>query len=79
MEKKVKLMWDFRGTGSEQTAIHHEHHLEEFIETHNLGQKETGVQTLSEDYSFSYMIIEEEHMLLVRDALRPNRAGWVEM
>ncbi len=30
MERKIKLIWDFRGPASAKTAEHHEIHLKEF-------------------------------------------------
>ncbi|HRP52668.1 MAG TPA: hypothetical protein PLI97_04090 [Fluviicola sp.] len=77
--KKVKLIWDFRGDDAIKTAEHHEHHLEEYIEMKQLKNRLTGVDILSEVYANAYMIVDEEEVIGVRDALRPHRGEWVEI
>ncbi len=79
MLRKVKLIWDFRGSDSEERARRHGHHLEEYLEGKKLGYRMTGMKTESEDFSYSYMIVEEDEMKSFRDALRPTRGGWIEL
>lgn len=77
--KKLKLIWDFRGPDAQKTAQHHEIHLKEFIRNKNLLNEITGVEEFSELYSIAYMIINEDEMISVRDALRPHRGEWYEV
>jgi hypothetical protein len=36
VSKKIKIIWDFYGDKAEKTAQHHEIHLKEFMEKHQL-------------------------------------------
>ncbi|QCX52617.1 hypothetical protein [Elizabethkingia sp. JS20170427COW] len=74
--KKIKMIWDFRGMDAQKIAEHHVHHLEEFIEREHLQNHIFGVENFSEMYSIAFMVVEESEMIMVRDALRPNRAEW---
>lgn len=73
MNRKIKLIWDFRGPAAEKTAEHHEKHLKEFIAFEKLDLDKTGYQHINEMYSFAYMVVEESNMIAVRDALKPHR------
>ena len=74
MNRKIKLIWDFRGPAAEKTAEHHEKHLKEFIAFEKLDLDITGYQHINEMYSFAYMVVEELNMIAMRDALKPHRA-----
>ena len=74
MNRKIKLIWDFRGPTAEKTAEHHEKHLKEFIAFEKLDLDITGYQHINEMYSFAYMVVEESNMIAMRDALKPHRA-----
>lgn len=78
MEKKLRLIWDFRGPDAQKTAEHHEIHLKEFIQAEKLMNKITGVETISEMYSVAYLVVDENEMIAVRDALKPHRGEWYE-
>ncbi len=73
MNRKIKLIWDFRGPAAEKTAEHHEKHLKEFIAFEKLDLDITGYQHINEMYSFAYMVVEESNMIAMRDALKPHR------
>jgi len=73
MQKKIKLIWDFRGTAAEKTAQHHEIHLKEFIEKENLQLDITGFEVKNELHSIAYMVVYQEDMIMVRDLLKPHR------
>ena len=79
MEKKLKLIWDFRGPDAQKTAEHHEIHLKEFIRKESLQNEITGVEVLSDMYSVAYLVVNESEMISVRDALRPHRGEWYEL
>ena len=74
--KRIKLIWDFRGMDGHQTALHHEIHLNEFAEREELKNTKCGVEQINDIYSFAYMLVEENDMLKVRDALIPQRGEW---
>jgi hypothetical protein len=73
MSRKIKLIWDFRGPASAKTAEHHEIHLKEYIAIEKLSIDITGFQILNEMYAIAFMVVMEENMITVRDALKPHR------
>jgi len=73
MSRKIKLIWDFRGSASEKTAEHHEIHLKEYIAIEELPLNITGFEIINEMYAIAYMVVAEENMIQVRDALKPHR------
>jgi hypothetical protein len=73
MERKIKLIWDFRGPAAAKTAEHHEIHLKEFIAIEELALKITGFEILNEMYAIAYMVVTDNYMITVRDALKPHR------
>jgi len=73
VNRKIKLIWDFRGPAAEKTAEHHEKHLKEFIAFEKLELDITGYQHINEMYSLAYMVVEESKMITMRDALKPHR------
>ena len=74
MSRKIKLIWDFRGPASEQTAKHHDIHLKEFLDKENYSLKISGYESINEMYAIAFVVVEEADMLTFRDALRPHRA-----
>jgi len=72
--RKIKLIWDFRGPAAEKTAAHHEVHLKEFLHSENLSLDITGMTRINEMHSLAFLVVEENEMLKVRDALKPHRA-----
>ncbi len=73
MTRKIKLIWDFRGSTAGKTAEHHEKHLKEFIAFEKLDLEITGYQHINDMHSFAYMVVEESNMITMRDALKPHR------
>lgn len=73
MSRKIKLIWDFRGTVAAKTAEHHEVHLKEFIQKEKLDLDITGFKIIDEMYALAFMVVNEEDMIIVRDALKPHR------
>ena len=78
MQRKIKLIWDFRGPDAAKTAEHHEIHLKEYIESKKLPLNITGFQVINELYSIAYMVVTDENMIVVRDALKPHRGELFE-
>ncbi|MBT8385633.1 MAG: hypothetical protein KJO83_07960 [Bacteroidia bacterium] len=73
MNRKIKLLWDFRGPDSFKIAEHHCIHLKEFSETENLGFYEVNTMQLNVHHSTAFIVVDEKDMLRYRDALRPHR------
>jgi hypothetical protein len=73
MSRKIKLIWDFRGPASAKTAEHHEIHLKEYIAIEKLPLNITGFEAQGEMLAIAYMVVTDEHMIQVRDALKPHR------
>ncbi|WP_430905829.1 hypothetical protein [Maribacter sp. 2-571] len=73
MNRKIKLIWDFRGPAAAKTAEHHEKHLKEFIAAESTSLNITGHTHFGEFHSIAYMVVAENEMIAVRDALKPHR------
>lgn len=73
MDRKIKLIWDFRGPDSATTAEHHEIHLKEYLIANNYSLQITGFQILNEMHTTAFMVVEENDMIRFRDVLKPHR------
>lgn len=73
MSRKIRLIWDFRGPAATKTAEHHEVHLKEFIIAEKLPINITGFKIIDEMYAIAFMVVTDENMIMVRDALKPHR------
>ncbi|GAA0726979.1 hypothetical protein GCM10009430_34560 [Aquimarina litoralis] len=73
MERKLKLIWDFRGPSAQKTAEHHVIHLKEYISIEKLSLNITGFQEINEFHSIAFMVVTDSEMKPVRDALKPHR------
>lgn len=71
--RKIKLIWDFRGEASAKTAEHHEIHLKEYIVIQKLPINITGFEIKNEIHAIAFMVVTDEIMIQVRDALKPHR------
>lgn len=71
-QKKLKLIWDFRGPDSARTAEHHAIHLKEYADNNNLSLP-SGFEAIKPDHHIAYLVVNESEMRPVRDALRPHR------
>lgn len=78
MNRTIKLIWDFKGEDAEQTAKHHVIHLKEFASKENLTKNEAGIEKLNDSHTIAYMLVKENEVFSVRDALIPHRAEIVE-
>lgn len=73
MSRKIKLIWDFRGPAAAKTAEHHEIHLKEYIAIENFPINITGFEIQGEMQAIAFMVVTDENMIQVRDALKPHR------
>jgi len=71
--RQIKLIWDFRGEASTKTAEHHEIHLKEYISIEKLPLNITGFEIKNEMHAIAFMVVTDENMISVRDALKPHR------
>ena len=78
MSRRIKLIWDFRGPASSKIAEHHEIHLKEFIIAEQLPINITGFEIYNEMYAIAFMVVSDENMIAVRDALKPHRGELFE-
>jgi hypothetical protein len=73
MSRQTKLIWDFLGEVAAKTAEHHEIHLKEYIQIEKFEINITGFEIINELHSIAYMVVSDENMIQVRDALKPHR------
>lgn len=78
MSRQIKLIWDFRGPASAKTAEHHEIHLKEYIAIEKLQLNITGFKIQNEMQAIAFMVVTDENMIQVRDALKPHRGELYE-
>ena len=71
--RQIKLIWDFKGSVAENTAQHHEIHLKEYIISEKIDLNITGFEVINEMHSIAFMVVTEQNMITVRDALKPHR------
>ena len=73
LDRKIKLIWDFRGPQAARTAEHYQKHLAEFITLEELKHDISGFEHFSDMHSIAYLVVAEFEMKDVREILRPNR------
>lgn len=71
--RQLKLIWDFKGPDGAKTAQHHAIHLKEFTQANHYDHLITGSEVLHEMHAIAYMIVPEDEMASLRDALKPHR------
>ncbi|NRA91325.1 MAG: hypothetical protein HRU26_01345 [Psychroserpens sp.] len=71
--RKLKLIWDFRGPDALKIAEHHNIHLKEYITQNQLDISITGFETLNDLHAIAYLVVDEDSMRPIRDALKPHR------
>ena len=73
MSRQIKLIWDFRGPVAAKIAAHHEIHLKEYILSEKLPLNITGFEAFGEMHAIAFMVVTDDFMIPVRDALKPHR------
>ena len=76
--KKIKLIWDFRGPDAAKIAEHHEIHLKEYITLEKISLNITGFEVVNELHAIAFMVVTEDTMIAVRDALKPHRGVYCD-
>jgi hypothetical protein len=78
MARQIKLIWDFRGSASAKTAEHHLIHLKEYIAMEQLPLPTSGFEVITEMHAIAYVVVTDEHMIQLRDTLKPHRGELYE-
>ncbi len=73
LDRKIKLIWDFRGPAAKKTAEHYVIHLKEYIFNEELKYDIVNSKDINEMHSLVYLVVAEFEMPQVRDDLRPHR------
>ncbi len=73
MNRKIKLLWDFRGPDAKETAKHHTIHLKEFAVIENLTYHDVDIHELNPMLCSAFITVNEKDMKVFRDALKPHR------
>jgi hypothetical protein len=73
LSKKIKLIWDFIGEDSFETAKHHCVHLKEFAEKENLTYHQIESAKVNDFKALAFITVNEIDMKTFRDALKPHR------
>lgn len=78
MDKRIKLIWDFRGANAMPIAKHHAIHLTEYAETENLQNTIVGDEAITPMHHVAFMIVEQSLMDKLRETLKPTRGQMYE-
>lgn len=78
MNRRLKLIWDFRGSDSQKTAEHQAIHLEEFAKREKLHFYKVNFSKISEMHAIAFIIVDKVDMKIFRDALKPHRGEVAE-
>jgi hypothetical protein len=73
LNRKLKLIWDFKGSTSQKTAEHHCIHLREFATIEKLYFYEIDFTVISDIHTIAFIVVDEVDMKIYRDALKPHR------
>lgn len=72
--RRIKLIWDFGGVDATKTAEHHVIHLKDFAVKEQLANTMADIEVINEFNTIAYLVVDEEVVFQVRDALIPQRA-----
>ncbi len=78
MNRKIRLIWEFRGPDAYKTAEHHVIHLKEYAALENLAFYECTCTKQSDYFSIAFIIVNEKDMLIYKNALKPDRGTVVK-
>ena len=71
--RKLKFIWDFHGPDASKIAEHHEIHLKKYIQLEKLDLNITGFENVSDSHAIAFLVVNENKMKPIRDALKPHR------
>lgn len=67
------MIWDFRGPEAKRIAQHHEVHLKDYVKIEQIKNTLTGTETVSNIHTIAFLVVDETHMLPIKNALKPHR------
>ncbi|MGY8931416.1 MAG: hypothetical protein ACKVH2_01710 [Flavobacteriales bacterium] len=70
----IKFVWDFYGPDSKSLAEHHLVHLTDFISKENFLSIDSGVSIDSDNYAYSFIILDSSHLEIIKLKLKPHQA-----
>ena len=73
MNRKIRLIWNFRGPDALKTAEHHVIHLKEFADNNKLAYLESDTLVENDFLSIAFIIINEKDLMVFKNALKPDR------
>jgi hypothetical protein len=73
LERKTKLLWNFRGPDALETPKHHSVHSKEFATIENFSFQEVDIKELNTMLYAAFITINESDMKTYRGALKPHR------
>ena len=76
--QKIKLIWDFNGVDSLNTAKHFNIHLKEFLEKEEILFHYTGLDPVNDYHNIVYLVIYKQYLDMIKHALKPQRAFLLE-
>lgn len=74
MDRKIKLIWDFRSVDALQIATNHNQDVTVFSLKNRIKYYNLGIETISEYHCISFVVVDESNMIMLRDYLKPHRA-----
>ena len=76
-DEKIKLIWDLRSIDAKEVAEHHVKHITEYIESKGLKNTTAACEEIFQHYYVAYIITTKNHMIQIRDDLKPNRGEYI--
>ena len=73
MNKNLKFVWDFYGADSEKTANHSLNHIQEFLVKSEINIDIYGVEKVSENHYYSFIVLNIKHLEFIKKKLKPSR------
>ncbi|WP_318310009.1 hypothetical protein [Flagellimonas crocea] len=73
LDRKIKIIWDFRGPTAAHIAEHYLKHLKEFAEVEELKYDLAGVDHFSPMHSIAFLVVAEFELGEVKSILKPHR------
>ena len=70
----LKFTWEFFGPDSSKLSHHHYLHLKEFLEKEKISFSSIGTINESENFSYSYIVLDESLLELIKKSLKPHKA-----
>jgi len=70
----LKFIWEFFGPDSSKLSHHHYLHLKEFLKKENISHSAVGTTCESENFSYSYAVLDDSNLDLIKNSLKPHKA-----